>query len=157
MASHLPIKSQQYREQPPAIHQSHLPDGRDHPAYIANRTRTRTSKDVQHTAAHATLDVRSQHRTNPRSTHFVSGKASENRRRHRRYHGDPLSRGREVAHSVLRPSPKPEQPTFFAERRGIEIFLRLFSTYQPAIHLRSQYRVNLRSTRFVSGKASEYR
>ena len=44
-----------------------------------------------------------------------------------------------------------------SERRGIEIFCRLFSTHQPTTHLRSRYRINPRSTRFVSGKASEYR
>ena len=97
----------------PAIYQSYLPDGRNHPAYIAHRTRTRTYKNTHHTAAaHATIGVRSRHRTNPRSTRFVLGKASEHRRRPRSYHVDPLSRRREVAHGVLCSSPKPEQ-TFF--------------------------------------------
>ena len=85
----------------PAIYQSYLPDGRNHPAYIAHRTRTRTYKNAQHTAAHATMDFRSRHRTNPRTTRFVLGKASEHRRRPRSYHVDPLSRMREVAHGVL--------------------------------------------------------
>ena len=47
----------------PAIYQSYLPDGRNHPAYIAHRVRTRTYKNAQHTAAHATMDVQSRHRT----------------------------------------------------------------------------------------------
>ena len=98
----------------PAIYQSYLPDGWNYPAYIAHRTRTRIYKNAQHTAAHATIDVRSPHRTNPRSTRFVSGKASENWRRPRTYHLDPLSRRREVAHGVLRSPPKPEQTVFFA-------------------------------------------
>ena len=80
------------------------------------------------------------------------------RRQPRRYHVDPLSRRREVAHGVLCSSPKPEQTLFFAsERREIAIFGRLFSTHQPTTHLRSRYTIHPRSTRFVSGKASEYR
>ena len=63
----------------PAIYQSYRPDGRHHPAYIAHRTRTRTYENAQHTAAHATIDVRSRHRTSPRSTRFLSGKASESK------------------------------------------------------------------------------
>ena len=145
----------------PAIYQSYLPDGRNHPAYTAHRTRTRTYQNAQHTAAHATIDVRSRHRTNPRTTRFVVGKANENRRRPRSYHVDPLSRRREVAHGVLSSSPKPEQTIFSprssSERRWIEIFCRLFSTHQPTTHIRSRYRINPRPTRFVSGKASEYR
>ena len=86
----------------PAIYPSHLSDGRNHAAYIARRTRTRTYKNAQHTAAHPTMDVRTRHRTSPRSTRFVLGKASEYRRRPRRYHVDSLSRRREVAHGVLR-------------------------------------------------------
>ena len=35
-------------------------------------------------------------------------------------------------------------------------FCRLFSTHQPTTHLRFRYKRNPRSTRFVSGKASEY-
>ena len=100
----------------PAIYQSYLPDERNHPAYTAQRTRTRTYKNAQHTAAHATMDVRSRHRTSPRSTRFVLGKASECRRRSRSCHVDPLSRRREVAHGVLCPSPKPEH-FFFSLRR----------------------------------------
>ena len=61
----------------PATYQSYLPKRRNHPAYIAHRTRTRTHQNAQHTAAHATMDVRSRHITNPRSTRFVLGKASE--------------------------------------------------------------------------------
>ena len=58
----------------PAIHQSHLPDRQNYRAYIAHRTRTRTYKKAQHTAARATIDVRSRHITNPRSTRFVSAR-----------------------------------------------------------------------------------
>ena len=84
-------------------------------------------------------------------------KASEYRRP-QSYHVDPLSRRREVAQGVLCSSPKPEQTLFFAsERREIAIFGRLFSTHQPTTHLRSRYTIHPRSTRFVSGKASEYR
>ena len=66
--------------------------------------------------------------------------------------------GERFAHGVLCSSPTPEQ-TFFSlrsssERRGIDTFCRLFSTHQPTTHLRSRYRINSRSTRFVSGKAS---
>ena len=146
-ASHLPIISPRWAKSP-----------RIHSTWC---TRTRTHKNAQHTAARATMNVRSRHVTNPRSTHYVVGKASECRRRPRSYHIDPLSRRGEVAHGVLCFSPKPEQ-TFFSpwsssERRGIDIFCRLFSTHQPTTHLRSRYRIKPRSTRFVSGKASEYR
>ena len=69
--------------------------------------------------------------------------------------------GERFAHGVLCSSPTPEQ-TFFSlrsssERRGIDTFCRLFSTHQPTTHLRSRYRINSRSTRFVSGKASQCR
>ena len=100
----------------PAIYQSYLPDGRNHPAYITHRTRTRTYKNAQNPAAHATIDVRSRHRTNPRSTRFVLDKASECRRRPQSGHMDSLSRRREVAHGVLRSWPKPEQ-TFFSPKQ----------------------------------------
>ena len=92
----------------PAIYQSYLPDGRNYPAYIcvAHRTRTGTYKNAQHTAAHATTDIQSRHRINPRSTRFVLDKARECRRWLRSYHVDPLSRRREVVHGVLRSSPK---------------------------------------------------
>ena len=107
------------------------------------------------------MDVRSRHETNPRSTRFVLGKASKYRRRPRSYHVDPLPRRREVAHGVLCSSPKPEQfffsPRSSSETRGIDTFCRLFSTHQPTTHLRSRYRINPRSTLFVSGKASENR
>ena len=105
-----------------AIDESYLPDERNHPAYIAPRTLTRTCKNEQHTAAHATIDVRSRHRIYPRSTRFVLDKASECRRRPRSYRVDPMSRMQEVAHGVLRSSPKPEQ--FF--------FVDFF--YTPADH-----------------------
>ena len=93
---------------------------------------------------------------------YVLGKASEYRRRPRSFPVDPLSRRGEVAHGVLCSSPKPEQTILFrlgAARReeGSRFFRRLFSAHQPTTHLRSRYRINPRSTRFVSGKASEYR
>ena len=56
--------------------------------------------------AHATIGLRSRHRSNPRPTRFVSGKAGECRWRPRRYQVDPWSRGREVARGVQRSSPK---------------------------------------------------
>jgi len=43
-----------------------------------------------------------------------------------------------------------------SERRGIEIFCRLFSTHQPTTRLQSRYRINPRSTPLVLSKASEY-
>ena len=49
-----------------------------------------------------TIDRRSRHRIDARSTRFVSGKASECRWRPWRYQEDPWSRGGEVAHGVLR-------------------------------------------------------
>ena len=115
----------------PAIYQSYLPDGRNHPAYTAQRTRTRTySKyiNIQHTAAHATIDTRSRHRTNPRSTRFVLGKA------------DPLSTRQEVAHGVLRSSPKPQHTiniyTFIHARcslSALEPFFGHFSAARPRL------------------------
>ena len=70
---------------------------------------------------------------------------------------DPLSRRREVAHGVLIYSlPKPEQTFFFASERR-DIFCCLFSTRKPTTHLRSRYRMHPGPTRFVPGKASEYR
>ena len=63
--------------------------------------------------------------------------------------------------SYLCSSPKPEQTIFFASEqvrnKGDRVFCRLFSTHQPTAHFRSRYRINPRLTRFVSGKASEYR
>ena len=98
----------------PAIYLSYLPHRRNYAAYTAHRTRTPIYKNAQHAAAHATIDVRSRHRPNPLSTRFVLDKASECRRRPPSYHVDPLSRRQEVAHGVLRSSPKPEQKFFFA-------------------------------------------
>ena len=63
--------------------------------------------------AHATIGLRSRHRSNPRPTRFVSGKAGECRSWPRRYQVDPWSRGREVARGVLRSSPKPEKKPIF--------------------------------------------
>ena len=80
--------------------------------------------------ANATICLRSRHRSNPRPTRFVSGKAGESRRRPRRYQVDPWSWGREVARGVLRSSPKPEKRPMFCHRRGIENFCCLFSTQQ---------------------------
>ena len=64
--------------------------------------------------------LRSRHRTNPRPTRFVSGKAKECRWRPRRYQVDPWSRGRVVARGVLRFSPQPEKMPIFCHRRRIE-------------------------------------
>ena len=86
---------------------------------------------IDHTlikTAHAMIGLRSQHRSNPRPTRFVSGKAGECRRRPRRYQVDPWSRGREVARGVQRSSLKPEKRPIFRHRRGIENFCRLFCT-----------------------------
>ena len=80
--------------------------------------------------AHATIGLRSRHKSNQRQTRFVSGKAGESRKRTRRYQVDPWSRGREVARGVLRSSPKPERRPIFCHRRGIEIFCRLPFTQQ---------------------------
>ena len=80
--------------------------------------------------AHATIGLQSRHRINPRPTRFVSGKAGECRRRPRRYQVDLSSREWEVAHGVVRSSPKPEKRSIFRHRRGIENFCRLFSTQQ---------------------------
>ena len=74
--------------------------------------------------AHATIGLRSRHRSNPRPTRFVSGKAGECRSWPRRYQVDPWSRGREVARGVLRSSPKPEKRPPFCHRRRIENFGR---------------------------------
>ena len=121
----------------------------------ANRSATPTHKNPEQTEARATMDVRSRHRTNPWSPRFLSGKTSEYKgRRPRRYHVDPWSRSERLptASYALRPN-----LIFFLLVYGEE-GLRLFSTHhQPKIHLRSRHRVNPRSTRFGSGKASEYR
>ena len=137
-----------------AIYQSYLPDGRNHPVYIAHRTSTQTYQSAHHTtSAHATIVLRSRHETNPRSTRFVSGKATECKRRPRRHHVDPLSRRREVAHGVLRSLPKPEKTTvfFLPREEGSRFFVVCF------LHTSRRYTarcgINPRSTRFVSGKA----
>ena len=72
--------------------------------------------------AHAKIGLRSRHRSNPRPTRFVSGKAGECRRP-RRYQVDPWSRGREVARGVQRSSPKPRNRPIFCHRRRIDNFL----------------------------------
>ena len=77
--------------------------------------------------APATIDLRSRHRSNPRPTRFVLGKAGECRWRLRRYLVNPW---REGARGVLRSSTKPENRPTFCHRRGIENFCRLFSTHQ---------------------------
>ena len=87
---------------------------------------TRSSK-----TAHATIDLRSRQRINPRKSPFVSGKVSERRWRPRRYRVDPWSRGREVARVVLCPYPKPEKKKVsFCHRREIDNFGCLCSTHQ---------------------------
>ena len=63
------------------------------------------------------MDVRSRHRTNPRSTRFVLGKASEYRRRPRSCHVDRLSDRREVAQGVLCFSPNLSKLFFFASEQ----------------------------------------
>ena len=79
--------------------------------------------------AHVKIDRRSRHTINLRPTRFVSGKANECRRRPRRYQVDPWSRGREVAHGVLRSSLKPEKNYILPSERDRD-FCRLFSTHQ---------------------------
>ena len=72
--------------------------------------------------AHVTIDLRSRHRINPQPTRFVSGKTNECRWRPQRYQVDPWSRRREVAHGVLRSSPKPKKRSiFFAVGEGLRI------------------------------------
>ena len=53
--------------------------------------------------------------------------------------------------------PNLNKPFVFALERRDRDFCHLFSTHQPTTHLRFRYRTNPRSTRFVSGKAGEYR
>ena len=88
-----------------------------------------THEDSQQAAARATIDVRSRHRTNPRSNRFTPGKASEYRWQPPRYNMDSWSRRREVAHGVLLSSPKPEQLLFFStygEKWGSRLFVVRF-------------------------------
>ena len=59
--------------------------------------------------AHATIDFRSRHRSNPRPTRFVSGKAGECWWSPRRYQVDPWSRRRAVARGVQRSYAKPKK------------------------------------------------
>ena len=107
------------------------------------------------------MDVRSRHRTNTRSTRFVLGKASDIDDGHevimwiRCLGGERLP----TASYTLRPNLNKLffSPRSSSERKGIEIFCRMFSTHQPTAHLRSRYRINPRVTRFVSCKASEHR
>ena len=108
------------------------------------------------------LDIRSI--TNRRSTRYVLGKASEYRRRPRSYDVDTwsINRRREVAHGGLCSSLKPGQTIFFAteqlgEKRDRCVIWVVFYRHQPTTHLRSRYRINPRSTRFMSGKASDHR
>ena len=80
--------------------------------------------------SHATMDLRSRHRINPRSTLFVSGKTNECRWRPRRYQVDPWSRGGEVARGVLRSSPNPEKMSIFCHQRQLKFLSSVF--YTPA-------------------------
>ena len=73
-----------------------------------------------------TTHLRSRYRINPRSTRFVSGKASEYRWRPPKFHVDSWSRGREVARDVLRSLPKPEKCLFFAIGDGSRFFVICF-------------------------------
>ena len=94
-------------------HASHLPiispRWANHPAYIAHRTRARTYKNAQDTAAHAAMDVRSRHRTNPRSTRFVLGEASEYRRRPRSYMWIRCPGGERLPTASYALRPKPDE------------------------------------------------
>ena len=78
-------------------------------------------------SAHAAIDLSSRHKINPRSTRFVSGKASECGWRPRRYVADPWSTGREVARGVLRSSRKPEKKVFLPSESDRD-FLSVFYT-----------------------------
>ena len=91
---------------------------------------TRWSKTV-----HATIDLRSRHRSNPRRIRFVSGNVGECRWRPRRYQVDPWSRGREVASDVLRSSPKPEKRPIFAIGEGSRFFVACFLQSSAQMYL----------------------
>ena len=73
-----------------------------------------------------TTHLRSRYTLHPRSTRFVSGKASEYRQRPPKIHADAWSRGREVARDVLRSLPKPEKCLFFAIGDGSRFFIMCF-------------------------------
>ena len=81
--------------------------------------------------AHATIGLRSRHKSNQRQTRFVSGKAGESRKRTRRYQVDPWSRGREVAPGVQRSSLKPEKGLFLPSERDREFLSPVFYTAAP--------------------------
>ena len=156
-ASHLAIKSLYQRDPPQASTNHNLPHGRTPPTYTARRTRTRTNNNVQHTAAHAMIDVRSRPGTKPRPTRFVSGKVREYRRRPQMYHHViPFSKRREVAHGIIRSRRNLNKP-IFPHGSGIEIVCGQFSTHQPTKYLRSRHRITPRSTRFVSVKTRAYK
>ena len=55
------------------------------------RFHVENSPHVDQKTVHATISLRSRHRSNPRPTRFVSGKAGECRWRPRRYQVDPVS------------------------------------------------------------------
>ena len=92
-----------------------------------------TLKNCQHAdqIAHATIGLRSRHRSNPRPIRFVSGKAGESRRRPRRYQVDPWSMGREVARGVLHSFPKPEKAYFLPSERDRGLLSPVFYTAAP--------------------------
>ena len=69
---------------------------------------------VKNSSRHDRPSIR--HRTNPRPTRFVSGKASECWWRHRRYQVDPWSRGREVC---------PRRPTLLSQTWKKNIFFAI--------------------------------
>ena len=79
------------------------------------------------------MDARSRHRLSLRPTLLVTGKANEYRRRPRRYQVDPLSRVRELAGSVLRYPPKPENKPVLCHSRRIEKLCHLFCSHQRPI------------------------
>ena len=71
-----------------------------------------------------------------------------------------VPRRQEVAHGVL--CSWPNLNNFFfrlgtARREEGSRFFVVFFLHQPTTHFRSRYRINPRSTLFVSGKASKYR
>ena len=90
--------------------------------FYVEKLSTRRSK-----TAHATIGLRSRHRSNPRPTRFVSGKTGECRWRPRRCQVDPWSRGREVTRGVLYALlPNLKKGLFVAIGEGSRIFVACF-------------------------------
>ena len=78
-----------------------------------------------------TTHLRFRYKRNPRSTRFVSGKASEYRWRPPKFHVEPWSRGREVARDVLRSLPKRENAYFLPSEMDRDFLSSVF--YTPAV------------------------